>query len=232
MAMMYVESEDEIREWILDGRPWRLALRDSLEARAIADARSAQHRAHLDSLSAAGDSAAAAAERVSAEELLSRRLRRSGPDAPPRPPLHMPAYRGLVTDQQIEDLVAYYKVVADYGEMPEGIRAGYRAARDLGCFGCHGPGGLIGSKNPRSFKGYIPPWRGDDFHELVRNDAELKAWILDGRIPRLERNRAATYFTRRQQIKMPAYRGIAPDSTLAALMGYVKWVSNGAATSD
>ena len=33
-AMMYVKSEDEIREWILEGRPWRLVLRDSLEARA------------------------------------------------------------------------------------------------------------------------------------------------------------------------------------------------------
>ena len=37
-AMMYVKDEDEIREWILDGRPWRLVLRDSLEARGSARA--------------------------------------------------------------------------------------------------------------------------------------------------------------------------------------------------
>src|SRR5688572_11353594 len=225
MAMMYVESEDEIREWIMDGRPWRLQLRDSLEARTLANERLARHRERLDSLSAAGDSAAAAAERLDTEELLSRRLAVTPFGEPPKPPLRMPAYRGFVTEAQIEDLVAYYKVVADYGDMPAEARTGYRAARDLGCFGCHGPGGLIGAKNPRSFKGYIPPWRGDDYRDLVHDDTELKSWIYDGKIDRLENNRAATFFTRRQQLKMPAYRGVVPDSTLSAVMGYVKWVS-------
>jgi mono/diheme cytochrome c family protein len=226
MAMMYVENEEEIREWILDGRPWRLVMRDSLEARALATTRLSAHRARLDSLSASGDSAAAAVERASTEELLSRRLIARTPDGPPQPPLRMPAYRDVITDAQLEDLVAYYKVIAEYGlGMPDDVREGYRAARDLGCFGCHGPGGLIGSKNPRSFKGYIPPWRGDDFHDLVRDESELKAWILDGRIERLERNRPASFFTRRQTLRMPAYRGVASDSTLATVMKYLKWVS-------
>jgi mono/diheme cytochrome c family protein len=233
MAMMFVKSEDEIREWILDGRPWRLVLRDSLEARALENARSATHRAMLDSLSTLGeaDSAAARAirdrlarrERLDARELLSRGL--SQPQGAPHPPLRMPAYRDLITDAQLEDLVAYYKAVADFGDMPEEVRAGYRAARSLGCFGCHGPGGLIGAENPRSFKGYIPPWRGSDYRELVRDEAELKAWILDGTIPRLERNRAARFFARRQVLKMPAYRGVVPDSALAQVMGYVRWVA-------
>jgi mono/diheme cytochrome c family protein len=227
-AMMYVENEDEIREWILDGRPWRLVLEDSLEARA---ARQAREEAGLDSLSVAGDSAATAAERESTaheradpEELLSRRLP-SPSDAPPKPPLRMPSFRNVIDERQLDDLVAYYKVIADLTDMPEAARAGYRAARSLGCFGCHGPGGLIGTKNPRSFKGYIPPWRGDDFRDLVRDDAELKGWMLDGRIPRFEQNRAAKFFTRRQVLKMPAYRDVASDSTLAAVMEYVKWVS-------
>ena len=129
------------------------------------------------------------------------------------------------TTLRVEDEPSDYKVVADFGQMPDDARAGYRAAKSLGCFGCHGPGGLIGAKNPRSFKGYIPPWRGADFKDLVRDDAELKSWILDGKIDRLERNRAATFFTRRQQLKMPSYRGVAPDSTLATVMNYVKWVS-------
>jgi len=137
----------------------------------------------------------------------------------------MPAYRGVINDAQLEDLVAYYKVIADFSDMPEAARAGYHAARDLGCFGCHGPGGLITANNPRSFKGYIPPWRGADYNDLVRNDDELKQWILNGRIDRLKNNRPALFFTRRQVIKMPAYRGVATDSTLAAVMDYVKWVS-------
>jgi mono/diheme cytochrome c family protein len=233
MAMMYVKNEDEIREWILDGRPWRLALRDSLEARALEDARAAAHRAMLDSLSALPDTSAQAREiqkrierarHIEARDLLTRGLRERGAIGPSLP-LRMPPYRGLITDEQLQDLVAYYKAVADFGEMPEAVRAGYLAARDLGCFGCHGPGGLVGAKNPRSFKGYIPPWRGNDYRDLVRNDGELKAWILTGTIPRLEQNRAARYFTRRQVIKMPAYRGVAPDSTLAEVMGYVRWVA-------
>ena len=232
MAMMYVKNEDEIREWILDGRPWRLALRDSLEARARENERATEHRAELDSLSARGDSAIDAAQRAtakrnqpSAEQFLSRRLHGRN-DGPPHLPLHMPAYRGVITDAQLADLVAYYKVVADYGSnMPDDARAGYHAARSLGCFGCHGPGGLISANNPRSLKGYIPPWRGQDFRDLVRSNAELKSWILNGKIDRLSNNRAAMFFTRRQIIKMPAYKGAASDSTLAAVMTYVKWVS-------
>jgi mono/diheme cytochrome c family protein len=233
-AMMFVEEESEIREWILDGRPWRLALRDSLEARALLNERETEHRALLDSLLAAGDSAGAEAiarkAKIDADELLSRRLPSSQSSAAPRLPVRMPAYRGVVNEAQLADLVAYYKVVADYDPMPEEARAGYRAAHDLGCFGCHGPGGLIGTKNPRSFKGYIPPWRGADYRDLVRNDAELKEWILDGHIDRLEQNRAARFFTRRQILKMPAYRDAASDSTLSAVMEYVKWVSGNAET--
>jgi hypothetical protein len=44
MAMMYVKDEKEIREWILDGRPWRLAMRDSLSARPARTARRRQTR--------------------------------------------------------------------------------------------------------------------------------------------------------------------------------------------
>src|SRR5436190_513618 len=76
--------------------------------------------------------------REKAQELLSRQLP-SHSDVAPRPPLRMPAFRGVITDAQLEDLVSYYKVIADFDPMPDGARAGYHAARDLGCFGCHGP---------------------------------------------------------------------------------------------
>jgi mono/diheme cytochrome c family protein len=213
MSMMYVKDEKEIREWILDGRPWRLAMRDSLNAHALEK----EGRAHRDSIS--GNKT----DRERAENLLSKRL--PSQDTPWKPPLRMPAFRGVVTEQQLDDLVAYYKVIADFDPMPDNARAGYHAAKDLGCFGCHGPGGLITAHNARSFKGYIPPWRGPDFHDLVHYDSELKQWILDGHIDRLQNNKAALFFTRRQVIKMPAYRGVASDSTVAAVIDYVKWVN-------
>ena len=198
-AMMYVKSEDEIREWILNGRPWRLVLRDSLRAR------------HADE-----DSVFPRPGRV---DLRPRPLKRVGL------PLHMPAYRALVSDGELADLVAYYEAVAVYPDLPESVSAGYASARSLGCFGCHGPGGRIGARNPRSFKGYIPPWRGRDFADLVRNDDELRSWILDGAIPRLTENRVARWFMVRQVVKMPAYRGVMPDSSVAAVVRYVHWVS-------
>ncbi len=206
-AMMSVKNEDEIREWILDGRPWRLVLRDSLEARAA--------RADSDTTSPFPEPG-----RV---ELRPR------PPATVTPPVRMPAYRGVVDETQLEDLVAYYKAVAAFGDdvdtMPADARRGYAIAREAGCFGCHGPGGLIGVQNPRSFKGYIPPWRGPDFHDLVRDDDELRAWILDGGIDRVAENRVGRWFTTRQVVKMPAYRGVLADSSVADLMSYIRWAS-------
>ncbi len=203
-AMMYVKNEDEIREWILDGKPWRLALKDSLDARR----RQQEEQRARDSFPRPGE--------------VSLRPR---PPERTELPLRMPAYRGVIDTEQLADLVAYYKAVAVFEEMPEEAHNGYRAARDLGCFGCHGPGGRIGAHNPRSFKGYIPPWRGPDFRDLVRNDDELRSWILDGGIPRIEENRVARFFTTRQVIHMPAYRGVASDSTLSVIVDYIHWLS-------
>lgn len=204
-AMMFVRNEDEIREWIMDGKPWRLVLRDSLDARRRGDG-----EAHLrDSFPGPEDASF-----------------HPRPVAPGELPLKMPAYRELVSEAELEDLVAYYQAVADFREMPDDARAGYRAARALGCFGCHGPGGLIGAENPQSFKRYIPPWRGPDFDELVKNDDELRSWILDGGIPRVNENRVARFFLSRQVIRMPAYRGVMADSTLADIENYIRWLTS------
>ena len=179
-AMMYVEEESEIAEWILFGRPHRL---------------SGQSGALPDSASADGL------------------------------PVRMRAYRDLVSVGELADLVAYFKAVAAYDKPPPGRALdGYAVARQSGCFGCHGPGGLLGSTNPRSFKGYIPPWRGPDYSELVRSDDELTQWITEGKIDRFERNRLANHFTRRQLIRMPAYGEMLTEEQLESLMAYIRWL--------
>ncbi|MBI4719879.1 MAG: hypothetical protein HY770_01330, partial [Chitinivibrionia bacterium] len=99
-------------------------------------------------------------------------------------PLRMPAFEGTVSGKKLDDLIAFYKAVAAFEPIPADAREGYQVASRSGCFGCHGPGGRISSKNPRSFKGYIPPWHGGDFGDLVRNEDELRHWILDGKIDR------------------------------------------------
>ncbi|NIM65854.1 MAG: c-type cytochrome [Candidatus Latescibacteria bacterium] len=139
-------------------------------------------------------------------------------------PLRMPRFEDVISKKGLDDLVAFYKAVAAFETLPEQAREGYQAASRLGCFGCHGPGGRIGSKNPRSFKVYIPPWHGRDFADLVKNDEELREWILDGTIDRFESSPVARYFTRRQVIQMPAYKDALSDRELDALVAYIHWL--------
>lgn len=188
-AMMYVENEEEIREWILYGQPRRLEENESHND----GADSHDHGAHREAL------------------------------------IEMPAFEELISARELEDLVAYYKAVAVFDRMPDSVRTGYRVARRSGCFGCHGPGGLIGTPNPRSFKGYIPPWRGADYNELVQSDAELRQWILEGTIDRFESNQLARYFTGRQIIKMPAYEERLSGDDTDAVITYIQWLQDAGA---
>lgn len=175
MLMMYVESEEEIREWILYGLP--------------------------------------------------QRLRNRAPDPRNLALIRMPAYEKSVSPRELSDLVEYVKAVG-YFERPESaqVRRGRQLASRLGCFGCHKAGGTLGSANPGSFKGYIPPWVGPDFAELVRDEDELREWILEGGIDRLQRNPVSRYFTGRQIIQMPAYREHIDPGELEDIIAYIWWL--------
>ncbi len=181
MPMMWASSEDEIRDYILDGAPARK--RDDPEYRKTVDGWL----------------------------------------------LVMPAYRGYLSDAEVDDLVAYIGAVSGLIAPLDDEAAAYgqELAYELGCFACHGPMGAGGVRNPGSLKGYIPGWWGDDFIELVRDDDELRAWIVAGRIPRLDEHPIAPYFTEGQRIRMPAYGELLDEEKLAALMAYVKWVNAG-----
>lgn len=171
--MMYLESEAELREWILDGRPRRL------------------------SQPLAGDAAL----------------------------LKMPAYRGRIDDDELAALVAWYQAVAAYPELPEAAARGRRVASRLGCFGCHGDGGVVGTPNPGSLKGYVPGWGSPDYFDLVEDETELRAWILDGRPPRLADSRVAGFFLDRQVLQMPAYRNLIEPTALDDLVAYIEWLA-------
>jgi mono/diheme cytochrome c family protein len=178
--MMWVKSEPELREYILDGAP----------ARKRADPR---HRQQMEG------------------QLLA-----------------MPAYRGYIGNRDVDDLVVYLRAVSGL-ITPSDERAaqGQDLAYRLGCFNCHGPMGYGSSRNLGSLKGYIPGWWGNDFRDLVRNDAELREWILDGATAHLRAHPVAKFFIRWQRVSMPAYRAFLTDPQLAALMSYVRWVNGG-----
>jgi len=137
----------------------------------------------------------------------------------------MPAWRGLVSDRELDDLVAYVKAVSDF-ERPEDERAheGRETAARYGCFNCHGPQGRGTLPNVRAFKGYIPSWDGADFRELAQDEAEVREWILDGRPRRLQGSRFARFFMDRQPIQMPAYRGHLKPEEVDRIVDYIKWV--------
>jgi mono/diheme cytochrome c family protein len=139
--------------------------------------------------------------------------------------IRMPAWRGRLSDAQVDDLVAYLRATAG-AEVPENAtaRQGLAAAERLGCFRCHGPGGRGAGSNPGSLKGYIPPWDGRDFEELVANASELREWIVNGRPHRLEANPVARIFLDRQTIRMPAFRDQVTDEELQALEAYIRWL--------
>jgi mono/diheme cytochrome c family protein len=139
--------------------------------------------------------------------------------------VEMPAWRGLVSERELADLVAYVKAVSDL-EKPEdeAAEAGRQVALAYGCFACHGPQGRGSMPNVKAFKGYIPAWDGADFPELARDDAEVREWILDGSTRRLMDNPAARFFLERQPIKMPAYRGHIKDEEVERLVAYIRWV--------
>ena len=139
--------------------------------------------------------------------------------------IRMPAYESRLGPREIDDLVAYVLVASHFGSIEgEAAAAGHDAAYRFGCFGCHGPEGRGLVMNPGSFKGYIPPWDGPDFLELVRDDTELGQWVRDGACERLHANPAARRILESQTIAMPAYRSLVTDDDVKAIAAYVAWV--------
>ena len=155
------------------------------------------------------------------------RIRKQRASEPPEDQslLRMPAWRGQLSEGEVDALVAYVKAVSDF-EPPdnEPARAGLETARRLGCVGCHGPEGRGNSPNPGSLKGYIPSWDGADFPDLARDDGEIREWILDGSAKRLRENPLARWFLQRQVVQMPAYRNKASESDVESILAYIHWL--------
>jgi mono/diheme cytochrome c family protein len=144
--------------------------------------------------------------------------------------LKMPAFKGTMGERDMDDLVAYVLAMSGSPEPDDSLaRRGLERAGDLGCVGCHGPGGRLARANPGSWKGYIPSWDGRDFPDLVRDSTEFRQWVERGVGRRFEENRLASYFLHRARLKMPAYeKHLAPDD-VAALWAYVSWLRSPAA---
>jgi len=139
--------------------------------------------------------------------------------------LAMPAYRGTISRRDLGDLVAYVLTVQQYGWMNnEQVQEGRNVALRAGCFGCHGEEGRGLVMNPGSLKGYVPPWNGADFSDLVHGKRELRQWILNGVTDRFKRDPLARGVLSHEVIKMPAFKGRLSEDDVNALVAYIGWV--------
>jgi mono/diheme cytochrome c family protein len=139
--------------------------------------------------------------------------------------LKMPAFKGRMNERDMDDVVAYVMAASGMPEPDDSLAVlGLKRAEDLGCVGCHGPGGRLARTNPSSWKGYIPSWDGADFHELVRDSTEFREWVEHGVSRRFDSNPLASFFLRRATVKMPAYEKHAGTGDVPALWAYVTWL--------
>ena len=182
--MMFIQEESEIRQWILNGMPYRVT----------------------------NDAAF--------QERRSKAL------------IKMPTYKNVIQEDELRDLISFYKGIAWYRtpEM-EDAAEGREIASNHGCFGCHGPEGRGLNDNPLAFKGYIPSWEGSDYDELVRNDDEFIQWVKNGIIERFQKNPAAAHFSMEQVVQMPSFKHVLSDEEIIKIRAYVKWLRRGAKES-
>lgn len=139
--------------------------------------------------------------------------------------LRMPAYGDRFGERGLDDLVAYVNAMAGNPAPEDSLAAaGLARAEELGCTGCHGPGGRLAPPNPGSLKGYVPSWDGRDFAELVRDRREFHQWVANGVSDRFARRPAARFFLDRAALRMPAYRDHLRPGDEEALWAYVTWL--------
>ncbi len=179
-------------------------------------------------LLAHGNARMYAADRAEIEQFIRHGAPRAWLDDPAvvkrldRQHLRMPAYDEQLADNEIADLVAFTSAV-ERVELPGGERAaeGRRLAWKHGCLVCHGVEGSGGLANPGSLGGFVPGFLGGNFTDLVRDQAEFREWIVDGKSHRLEANPILRFFLRQQRISMPAYGEMLSDEEIGAIWAWV-----------
>ena len=62
-------------------------------------------------------------------------------------------------------------------EITPAIR-GARLAQELGCFACHGAGGVGGAADPTSPGGCVPDWSPHTAVMYVTSEQQIREWIL------------------------------------------------------
>ena len=102
---------------------------------------------------------------------------------------------------------------------------GYQVALRSGCFNCHGADGSGGVKNPGSRDGEVPAFAGGTIMMWVKDEEELREYILDGAPARKRDSPRFRQQVEAQLLAMPAYRGFLSKTELDHLVVYLRAVS-------
>ncbi|TMB86057.1 MAG: cytochrome c [Chloroflexi bacterium] len=130
----------------------------------------------------------------------------------------MPVWKGVISNQQIANLVAYMRAGfpdvqgAQVVEVPQNqgdAVAGAFLYQRYGCINCHGPNGLGGVPNPLSPDKSIPPLVGADFHGEF-NDQAIAQIIRDGSV-----------IGKQPIVSMPHWGTILTDQQIHQLVVYI-----------
>jgi mono/diheme cytochrome c family protein len=100
---------------------------------------------------------------------------------------------------------------------------GARLAAELGCLGCHGPGGRLADPEGTLGVGTVPSFDHDDVTSYAKSEAEIREWIRDGRPRRLTEEEG---YERDPVLRMPAWGDRLSPQELDQLVAYVRAVSD------
>jgi mono/diheme cytochrome c family protein len=99
---------------------------------------------------------------------------------------------------------------------------GQRLAARLGCFGCHGPGGGGGTKNPGSEEGSVPAFTERTQMMYVKTPDDLRAYVLDGAPQRKREDADYRARVEATALHMPAYRGFVTAAEVEDLVAFLR----------
>lgn len=99
------------------------------------------------------------------------------------------------------------------------VRRGAEIAARVGCLSCHGPHGTKGLPDPNTGE-EVPPWDGGVPMMYVRDEQEVREYILDGISKRRAASAKASAERRRAAIQMPAFRDLLEPREVDDLVAY------------
>ena len=101
---------------------------------------------------------------------------------------------------------------------------GRRLAERMGCFSCHGPGGIRGAANPGRTDKTVPTLEGDVMM-YAKTPEEIHEWIHNGVTSKKAASRTWQAERDRGALKMPAFKGRIDERHMHDLVAYVMAMS-------